>query len=199
MKFKIGDEIDSSLATTLTHELLQCEECLEAFKKYGCLNMMGNRQKIIILKSFNSYLGFLHHLYEFYVGCFKRDRKDMEKIEAGRLDWLFTNEVEKLLRIRRERIKRGDASRWENHISYYDIPVLPEFASSFRIFRNIRAHVKIERVKSKGITLLDFFERYHRFIYLLYESAREWWSVKNIESLNWKEIEQFNFTAKGGS
>jgi hypothetical protein len=183
MKFKNGDEIDLALATVLAHEFFLCKESFEYCETFFKKNIMGHRSKSIKIKCHNAYSRFLHHLYEFYVGCFKREINDMKKIKHDLLDKLFNNEVKKLLRNKEHSIKNNYAPSWENHVSVYQVSVPEDFGTQFRKIRNRTAHVDIQR-SEPTLSLARFYDTYHSFIYLLYESAQAWWEIKNIEEFD---------------
>jgi hypothetical protein len=57
--------------------------------------------------------------------------------------------------------------------------------------------VSAERSASRAsLTLVAFYKNYHRFVYLLYESALSHWEIRDIESLEWKEIEEFDLAVE---
>lgn len=193
MKFEIGDETDRALTTTLVHELVLCKESFERFAHLARINIMGRRDKSTKIKCHDAYASFLHHLYEFYVGCLKRDRRNTKDIESEALDKIFNNEVRKLLKNRIDAVEQGYAPSWENHISVYQVEVHNEFGTQFRRIRNRTAHASTKRsVPGEDLSLAQFYERYHQFVYLLYYSGQWLWTVKDIEAHDWKAIEEFD-------
>lgn len=196
MKFEIGDATDNALTTTIAHEFVLCKDSFERFAHYASLNIMGRRDKLTKIRSHDAYASFLHHLYELYVGCIKRDMHDLKDIDHRLLDRMFNSEVRKLLNKRIHAIENGYAPSWENHISVYQVEVPEEFGTQFRRIRNRTAHVSIKRAKPKSeMSLADFYERYHKFVYLLYYAA-QWWSTKDIEAQDWKAIEEFDLSVQ---
>lgn len=107
MKFEIGDETDQALTTTLVHELVLCKDSFERFAALAKMNIMGRRDKATKIKCHDAYASFLHHLYEFYVGCIKRDFRSTETVQSRALDQIFNREVTKLLKNRVDAIKGG--------------------------------------------------------------------------------------------
>lgn len=108
------------------------------------------------------------------------------------MDESFLKEAEKLMAIRRMRIENGYAPKYENSISYYQIPVPHTFPKAFREIRNRRNHIKPQRAsRLDQNSLSEFFRKYHRFIILLFEEAAWLWSIKDEESQDWGEIEDF--------
>lgn len=199
MKFEIGDDADRALTTTLVHELALCKECFDRFVYFASKNIHGNETKSIKISAYNAYSSFLHHLYEFYVGCIKRDRRNTSDIKSDELDTIFNKEVEKLLRNKRHAIEHGYAPEWENHISVYQVEVPTDFGPQFRRIRNRTAHADLRRaVPVNQLSLGDFYRLYHRFVYLLYAQPHWLWSVKDIEAFDWKAIEDFNLAARNG-
>lgn len=198
MKFEIGDTTDQALTTTLAHELVLCNDCFERFASLAKANIMGRRDKTIKIKCHDAYASFLHHLYEFYVGCIKRDRRNIGNIPSIVLDRVINNEAKKLLKNRVEAIKGGYAPDWENHISVYQVEVPDEFSTQFRNIRNRTAHASTKRsAPENDLSLKKFYENYHRFVYLLYYSAQCSWTINDIEAYDWKAIEEFDLAVQG--
>lgn len=197
MKFELGDATDSALTTAIAHEFILCKDSFERFVHYSSLNIMGARDKLTKIRSHDAYTSFLHHLYEFHVGCIKRDRRNLNSLNYQILDRIFNTEVRKLLRNRIHAIENGYAPSWENHISVYQIEVSEEFGAQFRHIRNRTAHVSTKRATpSSELPLAEFYRRYHKFIYLLYYSAQWMWTTKDIEAQNWKSIEDFDLSVQ---
>ena len=95
MKFEKGDATDRALVTAIAHEFILCKDSFERFTQYAGLNIMGKRDKLTKIRSHDAYASFLHHLYEFYVGCIKRDLHDLKDIDYRRLDRIFNAEAKK--------------------------------------------------------------------------------------------------------
>jgi hypothetical protein len=198
MNFEIGDETDKALTTTLVHELVLCTDSFERFVDLAKMNIMGRSDKTTKIKCHDAYASFLHHLYEFYVGCFKRDLRSTKPLESRVLDQIFNREVTKLLKNRVDAIKGGYAPSWENHISVYQVDVPNEFGTQLRNIRNRTAHASTKRSSPEDeLPLGQFYEKYHRFVYLLYYSAQGFWAVKDIEARDWKSIEDFDLAVLG--
>lgn len=197
MKFEIGDATDHALTTALAHEFILCKDSFERFAYYAGQNIMGKRDKLTKIRSHDAYASFLQHLYEFYVGCIKRDQHEIKGLDHRLLDRVFNAEVRKLLNNRIHGIENGYAPLWENHISVYQVEVPEEFGTQFRRIRNRTAHVSIKRSRpNTELSLSEFYERYHNFIYLLYHSAQWTWSTKDIEAQDWKSIEEFDLSVQ---
>lgn len=193
MKFIIGDETDQALTTTLVHELVLCKDSFERFSHFAEINIMGRRDKIIKIKCHDAYASFLHHLYEFYVGCIKRDRGNTQNIDNETLDKVFNHEAKKLLKNRIHAIENGYAPSWENDKAVYQIEVPDEFGQQFRKIRNRTVHASVRRSEpGLELPLADFYQKYHILIWLLYYSAQWLWTVKDIEAHDWKAIEEFD-------
>lgn len=197
MKFELGDAMDSALTTAIAHEFILCKDSFERFAHYAGLNIMGTRDKLTKIRSHDAYTSFLHHLYEFYVGCIKQDRRNLNSLNYQLLDCIFNTEVRKLLRNRIHAIENGYAPSWENHISVYQVEVPEDFGIQLRRIRNRTAHVSIKRATpSSELSLAEFYRRYHKFVYLLYCSAQWMWTTKDIEAQNWKSIEDFDLSVQ---
>ena len=190
MKFKISDTTDVHLTTAIAHEYLKSRDCFNLFVQNENIKTKINSKELKI-RSYNLYSDFLLHLYEFYVGCFKRDRKSTEDIHWTALDKLFTSEAQKLIDNAADRIRSGRAPEWENDISYYLVSIPDEFGMHFRRIRNRHGHVDHKRASGEEINLSDFFKKYHKFIYLLYSSPAWIWLVEDLESYDFKSIEEF--------
>ncbi|MHB1117778.1 hypothetical protein [Sideroxydans sp.] len=161
------------------------------------MNIMGSRDKATKIKCHDAYASFLHHLYEFYSGCIKRDFRSTETVRYSVLDQMFNHEVTKLLKNRVDAIKGGYAPSWENHISVYQVEVPTEFGTQFRKIRNRTAHASTKRSSPDDeLPLGQFYEKYHNFVYLLYYSAQRLWTVKDIEAQDWKSIEEFDLAVR---
>lgn len=137
---------------------------------------------------YDAYTDFVAHLYEFYLGCIKRNNIVRREIKGQEIDEILNAEVKKLLKIRRDRIIRGHAPAYENHISYYEVEVPDEFGKSFRTVRNIRSHAMAKRSE---FDLATFYIKYHRFVFLLFEEPHWLWSIEQFPEHDWLAIERF--------
>lgn len=159
----------------LEHQMQLCRAAFARFEHFGGREVMGDKSRTNIRQSHDAYMEFLRTLYEFYVGCFQRDRQDLRSIEGEELDRLFTALTERYFARRREQIQRGYAPAGENALSYYEVEVPKEFAEQFRRIRNANSHVSIHRIKSdRDWSLADFYDRCHRFVMVLYQDAWSW-------------------------
>lgn len=202
--FQSGDMLDTALSNALKHEFLRCEDAFKDFEVSGTRMIMmaqnaaqtgkpvaAEDQRQIAYKTYNAYSRFIHHLYEFMLGALKRDTKntksaddysDAERYIAGNTQRILTN--------RREAIKNGTAPSWENHISAYPEKIPPDFAKDFRRYRNkIIGHVSHER---STLSLSEFYERYHMYLYMLYYDCRGFWGLRDQEFPDLKEITDFS-------
>jgi len=197
VKFSAGDEVDSALTIAMSHEMLLCEESFERFASIARLNIVGREDKVTKVAMYGAYTRFLHHLYEFYLACYQRERKSLESTSSANMDRLLNAEVRKLLKNRIDAIDGGYAPAWENHRSVYEVEVSDEFSVQWRRIRNRTAHVSVRRSTSApDIRLVDFYNQFHGFVYLLYYSAMSHWAVRDLSALSWKEIEEFNLAVK---
>ena len=193
MKFAAGDKTDNALTTAMSHEMLLCEESFERFAAIGKLNIVGRQDKATRVALYSGYTRFLHHLYEFYLACYQRERMSIESIPTTSIDQLLNGEVRKLLKNRLDAIDGGYAPAWENHRSVYEVEVPDVFSSQWRRIRNRTAHVSARRTTpTPDIGLVDFYKQFHGFVYLLYYSAMSHWAVRDLNAVGWKEIEEFN-------
>lgn len=195
MKFEIGDETDKKLVNVLFHEFVMCEKAFDKFVLFAGSNILGNTDSNVKLNSYNAYSEFLSKLYEFYVGCFKRENRDTKNIDHETLDSLFTSEAEKLMRNRRNMIEKGYAPEWENHISYYQETVPSDFGKDFRDVRNNTSHTDYRRAGGNRIGLMGFYRKHHKYVHLLYYSALFAWSGNTHQNHKLEHIEEFDFSA----
>jgi len=212
MKFKPGDSTDSAHCTALKHEFLRCEDAFRDFETYGTMMIMraqaeaegaappaAEETRFIAYKTYNAYARFIHHLYEFMVGAIAREKSDTAQMEAAEKDLYIMSHAQRVLTGRRQAILNGTAPAWEHHISAFPEKVPAEFAEQFRKMRNkISGHVTHER---SAISLSDFYDEFHKFVYMLYQNCRGHWSLlrdKEFPDLN--EITKFSVLIKmGGS
>jgi hypothetical protein len=212
MKFKVGDATDSAHCTALKHEFLRCEDAFKDFETYGTMMIMraqaeaegdtpatAEETRFTAYKTYNSYSRFIHHLYEFMLGVVAREKGDTKRLKEAVRDRYIERHAQRILSGRRQAILNGTAPAWENHISAFPEKVPAEFAEQFRIMRNkVSGHVTHER---PTISLSDFYDKFHKYVYMLYQSCRGHWSLlrdKEFPDLN--EITKFSvLIKKGGS
>lgn len=198
MKVNNSDEIDNKLTIVLMHEFILCKESFEQFSCYAGLNIIRKQDKITKIRCHDAYARFLSHLYEFYVGCIKRNQRNLKKLDYRLLDKIFNAEVRKLLLNKTHAIENGYAPSWENHISVYQIEVPEDFGKQFRWIRNRTAHVSTKRANpDPDISLVDFYNQYHSFVCLLFNAAQWLWVTEDIEKHEWKAIEEFGHIFQG--
>ena len=208
MKFKCGDATDSAHSNALKHEFLRCEDAFKDFETYATMMIMraqaeaqgaapptAEETRLIAYKTYNAYSRFIHHLYEFMLGAVARDKGDTAQMEAAVKDSYIMSHAQRILSNRRQAILNGTAPSWENHISAFPEKVPAEFAEQFRRMRNkVSGHVTHER---STISLSDFYDEYHKYVYMLYHKCREHWSIlrdKEFPDLN--EITKFSVLIK---
>ena len=196
MQFKSGSEIDSAHCTVLTHEYFRCHDYLTQFTKLGEEMILNGRTNELSYRTYNAYAGFVHHLYEFLMGCYAREQGNTEitskrKERETVLDAMVYSSTQRIMNKRKEAIEKGYAPEWENHISYYSEPVPEEFPREFRNFRNkISGHVSYKRASELSLT--DFYRKYHKYLYLLHHDGRYFWGQKEGEFPNLREITEFS-------
>lgn len=179
---------DRLFTNALVHEFKRCHDAFSRYTGLHLLLLSGNTDRTVAIASYNAYSDFVSHLYEFYVGCIKLDNRFGRNVSGKAADAVINAEVKKLLKIRRERILRGNAATYENHLSHYEVEVPEEFGSMFRSVRNMRSHAIPERSE---FDLADFYHKYHRFIYLLFEEPQWLWSTDKLPDHDCHAIERF--------
>jgi len=186
----------------LAHEFYRCIDSFISFKYHLSLIETEKSKRTKIL-CYNSYVDFLSHLYEFYINLIKRDKKYNEtglyknypsfkckKKKHEKTDIVLREEVEKLMRNRKNRIVKGYKDNLGLNISFYDKPVPTDFGMHFRFMRNRRNHVDYKRINANDISLTVFYKRYHKFVEVLFEETIGLWIVDE-NKVNWKEIDEF--------
>lgn len=182
MKFRPGDEQDRELCAVLVHEMKLCRRAFAHCEHNLGRMIMGARTPSLPMDCRDAYADFLRHLYEFYVGAFKRDRGTTADIDANTLDRLFNSEVERLLECKRDAIQKERAPEWENHISVYQVHPPSEFGTQFRRIRNANSHADPRRVNPRTDWPVDrFYRECHLYAFLLFQAAQWMWSGKGSQ------------------
>jgi hypothetical protein len=176
--------------TVLAHELRRAKNSFDEYILTLISQEIENKE--LAIKRYELYIDFVAHLYEFYKGCAELDDRIPDKIDYIKLDSILTAEAELHLHMARERIDKGYAPVWENIRSYYDVKVPDDFGKHWRYIRNRRNHVSEKRFTGDDISLSEFHEKYHQFIFMLFESPQWVWTVKDVEFYDWGDIEKFN-------
>lgn len=190
MKFKIGDGTDTALCIGLKHEFLRCDDAFNEFASAAKVMIAQGENRRIAYKAYNAYARFIHHLYEFMIAAAARERQNTAKLAPALADRYIAGHTQRILTNRRNAILNGTAPPWENHISYYPERVPERFAAEFRRFRNnVGGHVTYER---SALSLSDFYDRNHKYLYLLYRDAKSWWGRQEQEFPDLKEITAFS-------
>lgn len=194
MKFKPGDRTDIALCMVLKHEFLRCDDAFNDFKSAAEKMILDGNNRRISYQAYNAYARFLHHLYEFMLGAFKRDRRDTSDLNASLKDRYINGHVQRILKNRRDAILRGIAPSWENKLNYYPEQVPSNFGTHFRRVRNVASgHVLHER---SSLSLSGFYEDNHKYIYLLYYEAKSWWRRQADEFPDLGEVTAFSVSVK---
>lgn len=189
MKHIENSKIFKDMDIALQHEYICCNDAFLCFADAATLLIYDNDNRKLSILAYNNYSRFLHHLFEFYVGCIKRGTKSTKRIPPDTLDLLITNEVQKLLNMKRNAILNGYAPWHENDISAYPEIAPQEFAKELRTIRNnCHAHVNHNR---PNLNFTAFYEKYHMYAYLLYSYPHWLWSIKDDSTLDLKEITNF--------
>ncbi len=198
----IDYQTDQQLVIAIAHQFLRAESAFARFLKY----MSGYNPSNKILESnvnriftperqwqvdvYNAYADFIHHLYEYIIGCFKREANSLEKIRTEHSDILIVREAEKYRNLCLRLIKeKKDKEYGLNDISYYIDPVPEDFGMAFRNARNMNAHADIRRVKSGYMA--DYFTKYHKYTLYLYFFGYSFWSNDNPSAIQWEDITKF--------
>ena len=186
MKFTIGDQTDRDQCVALQDEFLHCSDAFNHFRALATVAISAGQDPWRSYRTRHAYSAFIHHLYEFMRGAHAREalntqttNKKLTRSERAKLDEAYiSHHTQRLLTNRRVAIQNGTAPVWENDISYYPEKIPQEFAKTFREYRNNHAHVTHERSK---LNLTEFYEKYHKYLFLLLQDAL-WWSPRDNES-----------------
>jgi hypothetical protein len=194
MKFQIGDATDTALCIALKHEFLRCDDAFEEFAASATIMITQGENRRIAYKTYNAYARFIHHLYEFMMGAVARDRWDMTQLTSDWKDLYIASHTQRILTNRREAILNGTAPAWENHISAYPEKIPLTFPADFRRVRNIvSGHFKFDR---SSLNLSDFYDRYHKYLYMLYCDVQGWWDSLGDDFPDLKQITAFSVAVK---
>ena len=193
MRFNAGDDTAHALRTALTHEFFRAEDAFNDFVDPRNMTVAAHTDRRIAYRAYNSYARFIHHLYEFYIGCFKWQFLNTAQIVQAQADRLIQDETSKLLIRKRARILEGRAPVWENSIESYPLEVPLQFASEFRTARNVAlAHAGAARAT---FSLSQFFQAYHMFMLMLYNEACWLWSKELGDFPDLGEVTSFALLA----
>lgn len=197
MKFNIGNTIDSDHCTVLTHEFFRCDDSFKDFCRLAEQMIIQGRTRDISYRTYNAYTNFIHHIYEFLLGCHARDagntnitnKKGDERTRI--IEGYILHHAQRVMNQYRDAIKNGTAPSWVNDISCYDVTVPDDFAKDFREYRNKAiGHVAYERAST--LSLSTFYHKYHKFLYYIYKDASDWWGKRGEEFPDLKEITEFS-------
>ncbi|GAB7087551.1 hypothetical protein [Marinifilum fragile] len=185
----------------LDHEYYRCMDAYISFNYY-LSNPSGKDIKRNRILCYNSYSDFLAHLYEFYIKMIERSSIFQEtgiyenyesfkcKGSLKKTDIIIKEEVEKLLRNRKNRIENGYKDNLGFDIVFYDQKVPKEIGQHLSYMRHRRNHVDSKRISDDKMSLATFYRKYHNFMVILFEELRWIWQVDE-ESFYWVDIEEF--------
>jgi len=194
--------MERNLNVTLAHEFYRCSK---AYRNFNLLRVVLTKESNVEsrLNCYNSYVDFLAHFYEFYIGNIEHNIKpesnkfhelynsDSKKKKHEIIDYIINLEVEKLLRNRKARIIAGFNDDLGLDLKFYEIKVPVDFGKHFRFVRHRRNHTDPNRADSEGnISLTTFYKLYHRFLIIMFQETEWIWKV-DVEKFDWKAINSF--------
>ncbi|OXS74215.1 hypothetical protein [Domibacillus enclensis] len=193
--FRIGDETDRALVSVISHELQRCDMSFNLFSSTAPRSneQVGNQSLTLNLVRYNSYAMFVQHLYEYFIGCIKRQRRNTKDVNSKAAESLITQEVEKILKLKRTSIEEGYADESENNKPHYQENCPKYFSRDFREMRNIVSHADYERIiQKKRINLTEFYKKYHKYVFLLFHHAKDSWTFTRGDLIDLGDVTSFN-------
>ncbi len=79
MKFEHSTATDKNLCESLNHEFLRCHDSFKDFEVFATLTVTKGPDKRLSYRAYNAYTRFLHHLYEFMLAAYCRERGDTRR------------------------------------------------------------------------------------------------------------------------
>lgn len=192
---------DDATRATLVHELYLASERFEEFKRLSLIGQPTLRNKQIKIRTYNAYSWFLHHLYEFWVAIVKWRLPKSSWNDSDKRDAILTREAADAVQRKILVLSKASPAGWEALVRDVENSVDSKFGKNFRIMRNRTAHALKESARTSNgeLSLSDFVARYHHALLCLFETAKFSWSVRDIESFDWLEIEAFAIAAVAGA
>ncbi|UMZ72812.1 hypothetical protein [Natranaerofaba carboxydovora] len=170
-----GNESDDLLLVkAIAHEFTRAKLAFFYFldlseKKSIKPEQYDNSRTLFLL--YNAYGLFIHHLYEYQKGCFKREFRKYREDKINKIDELITNELDKFLRNCVILIEHNKAPAWidSHRKTFYEKGAPADFGKDFREVRNYLAHVDLERIRGESrLSLSEFYlklwNRINRYI-----------------------------------
>jgi hypothetical protein len=191
MKFAIDDATDEQLCRTIAYEFARCDAAiLEFHRLLDRSDAAGD--SVPPIPAHDIYSRFVVHLYEFYLGCFQRDRRKTNQIPSSEVDALITIELQKALRHLRWAAEQGHVDA----VFAAGFPLEPpvSFASNFRHVQNRLVHVRPDRASPNPVgapTLTEFYRNYHDLLELLVGWSYHWWHTGTERPQSFGEISNF--------
>ena len=193
MQVAEGDLVDADLLDSLVHELLRCRRALLRFQE-----LKDEPPGHYPFERHDAYVEFLTHLFEFLVGCFKRDQRSTRRLSADEVDKRVALELSKALRHLTEVASFGMLCGETN--PSFRIPetskIQSDFAQDLRRVRNLSIHVDPRRARRDdcGIpSVSEFYRRYHAHAVLLFSWLWSSWQHSVSLSLTLGEITSCTF------
>ena len=194
MKFKHGTETDTTFCESIHHEFLRCHDAFVEFHAVATLTVTKGPDRRLSYLAYNTYSRFIHHLYEFLLAAYCRERGDTkataERDSHLKTDAYINHHAQRVLRNKRSAIQNGTAPKWENNISAYAAKIPDDLAQSFRQWRNNAfGHANAERSR---MDLSKFVQDYHQCLHMLYRDSMCQWGPKAGAFPDLQEITGFS-------
>jgi hypothetical protein len=183
------------IEVALAHEFWCCKRQFDSFLFHAAL-LPISPTKQHRLEAFTAYGNFIRHLYTFYEGIIKFRNAELiaglKTHEVGiKISSLMNLEVEKLIR-NKVFVYNSDPTLDKREIKHFTAHEVPDqFGKDFRQMRNRFSHAEITRVSKTDLTLFYFFQQYHKYLLLMYQSCAFTWNIEDIERYDWQEIDEF--------
>lgn len=192
---------EKEIQVTLAHEFWCCTREFNAFIQAALALLVSDSSKAARLEAFTAYGNFVRLLYSFYEGiieCRNAELLSGVKEKGHKISQEIVNEVKKMIRnqVAVYRSRKDLDMRELQHLVESEVPDC--FGDDFRKMRNRFSHPSIARVNVNDLTLFEFFNRYHKYLLLLYRHCAFSWHIPNPDAYDWAEIDNF-FSHLSGS
>jgi len=184
------------IEVALSHEFWCCQREFESFVHHAVLLFSMDNEKNVRIQAFTAYGNFIRHLYTFYEGMIKYRNANLLDGAKGqaigkKISKLMNEEVKKLIRNKALVYNSSPELDSREMMNLVESEVPEQFGTDFRQMRNRFSHAATSRINRKEVTLSDFYNRYHRYMMLLYQTCSFTWNIEKVDQYDWLEIDNF--------